>query len=1227
MDNILALKKTKHGKTERYNFSKLEEIAPLPNLLDIQKKSYQNFIEHGIKEVLEEVSPITDYSGKAKLYFLDVNLGEKSKYSIKECKRRGVSYTVPLKVKTRFVVENSGEAIEQEVFLGDIPLMTEQASFIANGNEKVVVSQVKRSPGVYFTRDKEDNSTLMAQINPDHGMKIEIEQGANELLKIVVDRSSKVTLGVFLKCFGFSNQDISKMYGNHRLIENVLSKESQVTQEEALIEYARKTRPADVPSAESTRSYLNLFLFSDSYYNTLRVGRYKLNKKLSLSRRISGMVAGENVVVEDEVLCKKGNIISEEVARKYQNSGANECFIVLPNGNKHLIRGNNRVQLSQVFPCDEQELGILEEVYYPTLMQILKDNKTKEKRCKAIKAQAKQLMVTTLTIDDILATVSYYLDIMEGIATVDNIDHLSNRRISAVGELLAKALKSGVNKLKANIMETLQGKDLSEATPSQIINPKSINKELRTFLLQSQLAQQMEQINPLSSLTTKRKLSAIGPGGIKKERASAEVRDIHYTHYGRICAIETPEGQNIGLINTLANYSKVNDYGFLETPYRKVDKKTGVVSKNYKYYMAEIEDKHYIAQAIEPLDSECRFINERVNCRFNSSIVQVPSSLVEYMDVSPRQFISPTAALVPFLQNDDSSRALMATNMQRQAVPLIKPESPIVGTGMESVIAKDCGSSLYAKNDGVVSYVSANEVRVKTSKGVDTYNLIKFAKTTSEVACENQRPAVKKGEKVKAGDVLVDGYSTKDGELALGKNVLVGYMNWEGYNYEDAILISERIVKDDVYTSITLREEEMSSRTTKLGDEEITRDIPNHSEDSLKDLDENGIIRIGAEVTTGDILVGKVTPKGETELTPEERLLRAIFGEKARDVRDTSLRVQHGHGGVVVDVQVFSRKNKDELQPGENMRVKVYIAQRLKLSVGDKMAGRHGNKGVVSRILPESDMPYMADGRPLDLVLNPLGIPSRMNIGQVFEVHLGLVAQSLGWKVATPVFDGALPEDIQKLFIANNFPSNGKVQLYDGRTGEPFDNTTTVGYKYMLKLEHMVDLKAHARSIGPYSLITQQPLGGKALFGGQRFGEMEVWAMEAYGASNILQEILTVKSDDVVGRVKTYEAIVTGKPIAEPGIPESFKVLIKELQALGLDIKILTDGDKEVSIAELSVEELQPRTVANEVEEELKDISLDWAVPFEKKKEVLEDGVKKPLELDTLFEDFDDFEE
>ncbi len=1229
------LRKVKSGKVDRYTFGQCKEYVEVPPLLEIQKNSYKDFLENGIKNVLDEFFPLTDYSGKAKLYITEILPFAQPKYDINECKRRGTTYSSPLKIKARFVVEETGQAVEQEVFLGDVPMMTEQGSFVFNGIERVVINQIVRAPSVYLKREKDDNSSLKAQMIPVHGTWIEVVQGANEMLKIMLERKNKLSLGVFLKCFGFTNEEILKVFGNNRYIKNVLDKEPQTTQEEALIEFSRKTRPSDVPSAENTRNFINASFFTDAYYNLTRVGRYKFNKRLALKERLPGLVSAEDIIADGELLVKKGEEFTTESATKVQNAGVNEVWVQLAD-KKHLMRGNNRVTLKEVFPCKQEELGINEDVYYPVLAKILKNNKSKEKRMEAIKAQAKDLIITTLTMDDILATISCYLDVLEGIGTLDKIEHLSNKRVATVGELTAKAFRDGVFKLSTNIKETLQGRDFVEVTPSQIMNPKAVNKMLRDFFSQSQLSQIMDQKNPLSGITQKRRVSAIGPGGIKKERADPEIRDIHYTHYGRICPIETPEGQSIGLINTLATYARINEYGFLETPYRVVDKEKGIVTDKIEYKMADVENDSYIAQALEPLDSEGHFVNKRINCRHGASILEVPASMVDYVDVSPRQVISVATSLIPFVNGDETNRALMAANMQKQAVPLLRPEAPIVGTGMEAKAARDCGYVILAKRDGTVSYVSADEIRVLTEKGdEDIYTLSKFAKANDDI-CFNQRPCVVKGEKVKQGDILTDGYSTDKGELAVGKNVLVGYLNWEGQNFEDAILISERLVKDDVYTSITLFDQEIKCRTTKLGDEIITRDIPNLGEDALKDLDENGIIRIGAEVHPNDILVGKVTPKGETELTPEERLLRAIFGDKAREVRDTSLRVQHGKGGVVVDVQVFSKKNKDELEPGVTMMVKVTVAQKRKISVGDKMAGRHGNKGVVSIVLPEADMPYMANGRPLDIVLNPIGIPSRLNIGQILEVHLGLVAGTLGMKVATPAFDGATADEIRQLLVENNFRPDAKVQLYDGRTGEPFDNLSTVGTKYMLKLEHMVDSKIHARSIGPYALITQQPLGGKALFGGQRFGEMEVWALEAYGASHVLQEMLTVKSDDLNGRLKTYESIIKGLPIAEPGIPESFKVLVKELQALGLDVKILTDGNKEISLAELSQDEQDQTTLAQATEEDLNKEILDFddVLPQdgEQSEKELQEVFEESTKNDTadnfgLFDDFGDFDE
>ena len=1239
--NPIQIKKSIHGKVERVNFSKIKEPIDMPYLISIQKDAYKQFLETGIAEILEEFSPITDYSGKAEIYFVDYTLDPTSKYSKAECKRKGITYSVALKARVRLVRKEDGEVVEQEVFLGDVPLMTEEGSFIFNGIERVVVSQIVRSPSAYFAKEQDKTGKWLfnGTIIPTRGTWVEVEQNVNDILRVVIDRSSKVTLGVFLKCFGFTSKQIKETFGNNPLINNTLDKEVQETQEEALIELSKKMRPSEVPSAEATYNFINSLFFTHQYYNLARVGRYKLNKKLSIATRITGQTAYGDIKIGDKVVVKDGEIIDREIAKQIQNAGINEVWLrakTLRGDFKmdkdkfvpHKVVGNNRVDLSAIFPCDEAELGILEKVHYPTLMNILKENKTKEDKFQAIRDNAKELMNFQLTMDDIIATISYHLDLNNGIGEIDNIDHLANRRIATVGELMGSAFRSGVNKLAGVIRETLQAQDLTTVNPSSIINARPINKALKDFLASSQLSQLMDQVNPISELTQKRKISAVGPGGVKKERATAEVRDIHYSHYGRICAIETPEGQGIGLINSLATYAKVNEYGFLLSPLKVVDKKTGKVTNEVVYLMADEEENCCVAQAIEPLTEDGHFVNPRVIVRRKESVVEVPASEVDYVDVSPRQLISAATALIPFLANDDTSRALMGSNMQRQAVPLLTTEAPWIGTGMEHKIAVDSGAMILNKNAGYVSYVSATEIRVKNDDGeTDTYYLTKFTKTNQDT-CINQKPAVIKNQRVEKGDVLADGFSTKDGELALGKNMTIAYMNWEGYNYEDAILISERLVREDVFTSITLKVEESKARSTKLGDEEITRDIPNLGDDALKNLDENGIVRVGAEVRPGDILVGKVTPKGETELTPEERLLRAIFGEKAREVRDTSLRVQHGRGGIVVDVQVFTRKNKDELEPGVNTMVKVYVAQKRKLSVGDKMAGRHGNKGVVSRVLPVADLPYMENGQPVDIVLNPLGIPSRMNVGQVLEVLLGKVAKALHWKVAVPVFDCINEKEIFQLFKDNDLEEDGKMVLYDGRTGEPFENRVTVGTMYMLKLDHMVDSKMHARSTGPYSLVTQQPLGGKAMFGGQRFGEMEVWALEAYGVSRLLQEMLTVKSDDIVGRNKTYEAIVKGFPIAEPGIPESFKVMIKEFQSLGLDIKILTEENQEVSISELSNDEtettpfvIKPKDAVQDIELNLEDnASADIVSEAEANQE---GDIFDNFDENSLFDDFE----
>ncbi|PKK95717.1 MAG: DNA-directed RNA polymerase subunit beta [Tenericutes bacterium HGW-Tenericutes-4] len=1071
--------------------------------------------------------------------------------------------------------------------------MAEEGYFIVNGVERVIITQIIKSPSVYFDSviNTKGKKMVSATLHSPRGTRLSVEEANGDVLKVIINQKSKISASVFLKGCGFSDEQILKMFANDPLIESTISKDIAITEDEALLEIGRKTRPSDIPMAEKVKEYLKETYFSNTHYNFSRVGRYKYNKKLSRSNRLIGMVAAEDVVKGKKVFAKTGETITKEVAIDIQDSGINEVLVQLNDGAKYNVIGNARVKLSKVFPCKEEELGINELVYYPLLEEILKQNKTKEERIEAIKQNAKELITTHLTIEDIIATISYVLGLKQGVGSEDNIDHLANRRVATVGELICNEFRKGVAKLKETIRENLQSHDLTELTPANLISARPINKYLKDFLASGQLSQITEDFNPAASLTNKRRVSAVGPGGIKAERAQGEARDIHYSHYGRICAIETPEGPKIGLINGLATYARVNEYGFIETPYRRIDKQLEKVTDEIVYMMADEEEKYNICQAIELLNEDKTFVNKKVLCRHIDQVLQLPINQVDFMDVSPRQFISAQTSLIPFLENDDTVRALTGSNMQRQAVPLLQAEAPIVGTGMEHYIARDSGAMIHAERAGVVEFADAKQIRILEKDGqIKEYNLLKFQKTNKET-CFNQKPLVKKGQKVKEGEVIADGYSTKDGELAIGKNLAVAFMNWEGYNYEDAILISERLVKDDTLTSIVLKTEDCVARSTKLGDEEITRDIPNVSEEMLRNLDENGIIRVGAEVKAGDYLVGKVTPKGETELTPEERLLRAIFGEKAREVRDNSLKVPHGSGGIVVDVQIFTKKNRDELDPGVNTLVKVYIAKKRRISVGDKMAGRHGNKGVISRVLPESDMPYMPNGQPVDVVLNPLGVPSRMNIGQVLEVHLGLIAKTLGWKVATPTFNGASEQDILQLFKESGLPEDGKMELFDGRTGEMFENRVTMGYMYMIKLEHMAESKVHARSIGSYALVTRQPLGGKAMFGGQRFGEMEVWALEAYGASHLLQEMLTVKSDDLAGRTKAYEAIVKGEPMSEPGVPEAFRVLVKEFQSIGLDIKILTEDNKELSVNEITAEE-EVLGLSNSIDQELKDISL-----------------------------------
>ncbi len=1191
--------KIKCGNTERLSFARYEEPIDLPYLISIQKDTYNEFLTKGIGETIAEFSPIEDFSGKAELHFLDYYIDyDAVKYPINECRRRALTYSAPIRVNARLINKDTGEAIDQNVLLGDVPLMTDEGSFLISGVDRVIVSQIVRSPGVYYEAIEDKNTgktTYKNTLIPTRGTWLEFEQTQKDTIRVIVDRSVKVSAGLLLKSFGLGDdKQIAAIFGNNPYIVSTLEQEVQKTEEEALLEMSKKLKPSELPSAEQIKTYIMNLFFTKLRYDLARVGRYKFNKKLSLCNRLPNQKLAESLTLADGTVLDKGTVITKETAKSIQNSGINGVWVELPNGKKHYMLGNNRVDLDAVFKCNPKDLGVLEMVHYPTLQELLKGQKTKEAKAEIIRANAETLMTRSIVIDDVLASISYLLDLIEGIGSIDVIDHLANRRVSSVGELMSIALHSGMAKLAQLARESMQGQDLTQASPSTIVNARNVNKAFMDFMKTSPLSQNMDQVNPLSELTQKRKTSAVGPRGVRKERAGEEVRDIHYTHYGRICAIETPEGQSIGLINSLALYARVNEYGFIETPYRKVDKATGRVTNEIEYMMADVEEGYKIAQAIEPLNEDGTFKNETVICRYKDRFIDISRDMVDYVDVSPKQIISVATALIPFLGNDDTARALLGSNMQRQAVPLLRNEAPIVGTGLEYRVAKDSGALILAKADGVVKYVDANHIDVEEAGGkVNRYNLIKFGKTTKET-CINQKPLVKAGDKVKAGSILADGLSTKDGELAIGRNMTVAFMNWEGYNYEDAILINERLVTEDLFTSITLKVEEIKCRATKLGNEEITRDIPNLGEDALKNLDENGIVRIGAEVRPGDILVGKVTPKGETELTPEERLLRAIFGEKAREVRDTSLRVQHGRGGVVVDVQVFSRANKDELEAGVNQVVKVYVAQKRKISIGDKMSGRHGNKGIVSRILPQEDMPYMADGTPVDIVLNPLGVPSRMNIGQLLEVHLGRVAKALGWKVATPAFDGATEQQIQQLYRDNGFDEDAKMELYDGRTGEKFDNRVTVGVMYMLKLNHMVDSKMHARSIGPYALVTAQPLGGQAMFGGQRFSEMDVWALEAYGAANLLQEMLTIKSDDVTGRNKVYESIVKGQPIAEPGIPESFKVLVKELQSLCLDIRILTEDAREISLNDLTNDEVEVSLATKSSTPETKELELNF---------------------------------
>ena len=1205
------------GDTTRISYSKINEVLEMPNLIEVQKNSYQWFLDEGLKEVFEDISPITDFSGNLILEFIDFSLDSEPKYSIEECRERDATYAASLRVKARLYNRELDELKEQEIFMGDFPLMTETGTFIINGAERVIVSQLVRSPGIYYASefDKVGKKLLSSTVIPNRGAWLEYETDSNDVFYVRVDRTRKVPVSVLIRAMGVgSDAEIIELFGEEPKILATLEKDVAKSYEEGLIEIYKKLRPGEPPTVESSASLLNGMLFDPKRYDLAKVGRYKFNKKLALRNRIRDAVLAENVVdpMTGEVIAEEGAVLTLELCDRIQDSGAGYLYIMAEE-KKVKILSNQTVKIDgylEEFGLTAEEFGIKERVYYPMLAKLLEENATAEEMKAAIKENIHELLPKHITLEDIFASINYVIHLDYGYGNVDDIDHLGNRRIRSVGELLQNQFRIGLSRMERVVRERMTTQDLAVVTPQALINVRPVTAAIKEFFGSSQLSQFMDQNNPLSELTHKRRLSALGPGGLSRDRAGFEVRDVHHSHYGRMCPIETPEGPNIGLINTLATFARINEYGFIEAPYRKVDQsgEEPVVTDEFIYVTADEEEIYNVAQANEPLDEEGHFVHKKVSGRRKEEIIEVDRKQVQLMDVSPKQMVSVATALIPFLENDDANRALMGSNMQRQAVPLLVTDSPVVGTGMEYKTAKDSGICIIAKNPGIVERVSADEIVIRNDNSQrDVYKLIKYQRS-NQSTCLNQKPIVDLGQRVEADQIIADGASTCKGELALGKNPLIGFMTWEGYNYEDAVLLSEKLVQEDVYTSVHISEFEADARDTKLGPEEITRDIPNVGEDALKDLDDRGIIRIGAEVRPNDILVGKVTPKGETELTAEERLLRAIFGEKAGEVRDTSLRVPHGETGIIVDVKVFTRENGDDVGPGVNQLVRVYIAQKRKISVGDKMAGRHGNKGVVSRVLPVEDMPFLPNGRPLDIVLNPLGIPSRMNIGQVLETHLSLAAKALGWKISTPVFDGANEIDIMDtLEMANDYVNtsweefsekwkpllngdiydelyanrdhreewkgvalgrDGKVQLRDGRSGEPFDNRVTIGFMHYLKLHHLVDEKIHARSTGPYSLVTQQPLGGKAQFGGQRFGEMEVWALEAYGAAYTLQEILTVKSDDIVGRVKTYEAIVKGENIPEPGVPESFKVLLKELQSLALDIRVLREDQIEVEIKE-----------------------------------------------------------
>ena len=1163
-----------HEKVSRKDFSKVGDFIEMPNLIKVQKDSYDWFVKEGLGEVLRDISPIEDYSGNLVLEFFDYYMEDKTKYSVEEAKERDATYSTRLHVKVRLINRETGEIKEQEIFLGDFPLMTDSGTFIINGAERVVVSQLVRSPGCYYAEEfdtKTGKKTFTSTVMPLRGAWLEYETDGNDVFYVRVDRTRKVPITTLLRAIGVVTDDqIIDLFGNEKLLTTTIEKDPIKTQDEALIEIYKKLRPGELPTVEAARNLFDGLFYDNRRYDLAKVGRYKYNQKLNLATRITDKVAAKDIVNSEtgEVFVQAGEVISKEIAEDIQNSGINIVEIKAGENTTVKVIGNGTVDIHKVLPdVDLSELNIKELVNYEVLQDIIEKTDKKD-LVKEISKRIDELLPKHITTEDMIASISYLLNLDHGIGEIDDIDHLSNRRIRCVGELLQNQFRIGLTRLERVVRERMTIQDLDVVTPQTLINTKPITSSIREFFGSSQLSQFMDQTNPLSELTHKRRISALGPGGLTRERAGFEVRDVHYTHYGRLCPIESPEGPNIGLISALSTFARINEYGFIETPYRKIDPETHRATDEVEYMSADVEDNYIIAQASEPMDKDGRFINERVRVRHQNEIIEVDRDKVQYMDVSPKQLVSVAAAMIPFLEHDDAKRALMGANMQRQAVPLMTTEEPIVATGIEYRAAKDSGILVLAEDDGTIEKVTGDAITVKYKNGKTVVHKLRKFKRTNGGTCINQRPIVKKGEIVKKGQTIADGPSTKNGEMALGKNCLVAFSTWEGYNYEDAILLNERLVKEDVFTSIHIEEYDCECRDTKLGPEEITRDIPNVGDDALKDLDENGIIRIGAEVRPGDILVGKVTPKGETELTAEERLLRAIFGEKAREVRDTSLKVPHGEAGTIVDIKIFTRDNSDELGPGVNQIIRCYIATKRKISVGDKMSGRHGNKGVISRVLPEEDMPFLPDGTPIDILLNPLGLPSRMNLGQILEVHLGGAAKALGWHVSTPVFDGATQEDVEELLQQAGMTPDGKSILYDGRTGDPFDKPITVGVMYMLKLHHLVDDKIHARSTGPYSLVTQQPLGGKAQFGGQRFGEMEVWALEAYGAAYTLQEMLTVKSDDVVGRVKTYEAIVKGENIPEPGVPESFKVLIKELQSLGLDVRLYSEDNKELELKE-----------------------------------------------------------